>query len=138
MCIRDRIRIALETLALRQATNNVSPEIIARGRQLVEEMSQTQDVARFVDLDREFHSSLSSASRQPRLIRLLQSLRNLSAPYVSKSLREVPDLMRSSNEEHQLLLDAVESRDVGAAQALMSRHLEATRLSLRRNEVTRP
>jgi DNA-binding GntR family transcriptional regulator len=120
------MRIALEPLAVRRAAARVTDEDARIADQLITAMDETDDVPTFVELNRRFHELLTSMSRLPRLIATLRILRDAASIYVGASLERDPELMRSSNREHRLLLDACRAGDGDQAADLIVRHFRAT------------
>jgi len=89
-------------------------------------MDGAADAAAFVPLNRRFHEIITEASRLPRTVDILRTLRNAAALYVAASLDRHPDLVRSTNEEHRRILAALENRDGDRAAELIVDHLKNT------------
>jgi DNA-binding GntR family transcriptional regulator len=120
------MRLALEPIALRRAAGRITDEQAAEASELIAAMDDTDDVPTFVELNRRFHELLTNLSASPRLIATLRTLRDAAALYVGASLEGDRDLMRSSNREHQQLLDACRVGDADLAEGLIVRHFQAT------------
>ena len=120
------IRMALEPLALRLGAGRMTAEAEAEATELIAAMDATDDVPTFVERNRRFHELLTDLSASPRLIATLRTLRDGAALYVGASLERDRSLMRSSNQDHRLLLDATRSGDAELASSLIVRHLQAT------------
>jgi DNA-binding GntR family transcriptional regulator len=124
------MRIALEPLAVARATGNLPDEDVVHARQLIAQMAATDDIPTFVELNREFHALLTEASRSRHMIAILRTLRDASALYVRESFLNRSDLMRTSNDEHAALLDAMVSGDAERATEISAAHFRNTLDSL--------
>jgi DNA-binding GntR family transcriptional regulator len=121
------MRIALEPMAVRRAAaGNISDAEAGLANELIVSMDATDDVAAFVEFNRHFHELLTEWSRAPRLIATLRTLRDAAALYVGASLERDRALMRSSNREHQQLLDALRAGYGDLAAKIIVRHFRAT------------
>jgi DNA-binding GntR family transcriptional regulator len=120
------MRIALEPLAIERIVGHVPAADRNAAADLIAAMDATDDVPTFVEHNRRFHELLVDLSGSPRLIATLRTLRDASALYVGASLSNSLGLMRSSNREHEELLDACVAGDGDRATAIVIRHLRAT------------
>jgi DNA-binding GntR family transcriptional regulator len=120
------IRMALEPLVAAATVRNADPQDLAKARAMTEAMKAEPDPARWVALNGEFHRLLAEAARRPRLARILENLRNLSALYVATSIHEAPQRVQAGNAEHDQLLDAIERGDIATAEQVTRDHLEHT------------
>ena len=80
----------------------------------------------WADLNREFHATLVKAARSPRLILILQNLRDSAAPYVGLSLQASAEQRALANEQHRAMLAALRAGDAEAAAQIAVEHLEST------------
>ena len=121
------VRGALEALAGRLATANLSDDDISRLGSLVEQLRSAcavDDLSAFLKYDREFHSILYSASSRPQLATRIMGLWD--------SLRRVYDLaesvesanMQATMSSHEAILHACESGDANAVEAAVREHTE--------------
>jgi DNA-binding GntR family transcriptional regulator len=121
------LRQALEPMCMRRVVDRITEEELARARSLQDGMDECDDdVADWVTLNRDFHALITEASRSPRLIAILQSLRDSAAMYVGMGLRSVPKQRSVGNAEHHRLLEALEARDADAAAAAILEHMSGT------------
>jgi DNA-binding GntR family transcriptional regulator len=121
------LRNILEPHSMRRAITRITPEELAEAERIQEELDQlTDDVGRWVELNRRFHSILTGACGSPRLIGVLKSLRDTSAIYVGFGLRSAPEHLAEGNVEHHRLLAAFRAKDPDAAAAAICDHLQGT------------
>lgn len=83
------------------------------------------DPVAFIECDREFHSALVRASRNPLLENFYESLRDRQVRMGLKALA-VENRVDTVVREHQDIAKAVIARDEGAAVAAVKRHLDST------------
>jgi DNA-binding GntR family transcriptional regulator len=117
------IRQLLEPWALQLALPNLTDEILGHAEELHVAMNEAPDSAAWVQLNRDFHMTLYEVADRSRLVGMLRSLQDASVMAVSAKLQRVPDLRRTANAEHALLLDALRQGDLEAAQTLVREHL---------------
>lgn len=126
-------RAFLESRAAGFAASQITPEEIAELKQIqveIENYSAPEHVLKYRELNRRFHELIFTASRRPYLIRTLGLLwaafptmlmgnypRTASQPLVG---RDDVDL-----QEHAAIINALEKRDVHAAQKNMKEHIES-------------
>lgn len=121
------LRQVLEPICMRRAAERINEEELARARALQAQMDLCKnDVGQWVQLNRDFHALLSETSRSPRLIAILQSLRDSAAVHVGLGLRSVPRQLAVGNAEHHRLLEALEARDADAAAVAILEHMGGT------------
>jgi len=118
-----QIRRHLEPLALELAMKVMTDEAIDRAAKLHEAMSAAPHSAAWVQLNRDFHMALYEMANRPRLVSLVRSLQDASVMAVSAKLQLLPNLREEANIEHGHLLDAVRSRDLEAARAVIVQHV---------------
>lgn len=115
------VRRLLEPQATAMVARSANAEQVSALRDILERASPALPTEEFVEIDREFHSTLNSYCGNPVLVSLLESLS--SPTHRARVWRGVTD--ENANErtrrEHHAIVDAVESRqpDVAAARALV-------------------
>lgn len=121
-----QIRLMLEVPAAGHAARVRSDEQMAGIRECLEAMNEaTEDPERLLVLDRDLHIAIAEASGGRRLAGILTDLRNLvltrgvGTTSTARTGRELVD-------DHIGLVDAIERRDVGEAEAEMRRHIKHT------------
>src|SRR6185312_6662882 len=105
-----RMRELLEPLALAESLPELADAEIERLAGLQDEIESGVDIARFLELDREFHLGSYGGCRIEQLTG--------------------PGRMWVVNAEHRLLLDAVRRRDEVDAGRFLAGHIRRTRIEL--------
>lgn len=121
-----QIRTALEELAIRLSCQKITPaeltELQAAMDQF-EEMTKTGDIAEIARADVNFHDVLYKASDNPKLLGLLNNLREQMYRYRVEYLKNssiYPQLI----EEHHHMYEALREKDVEKAAAYTRKHLQ--------------
>ena len=120
------VRIFLEELLTRYAVPNCTADDLERAEALLRQMADERDPARWLALNREFHSTLCRPSRRPRLLRLHDELRIASDRYLRVSLALL-SRFDVAQREHEQILDAYRRRDAERAAARAGMHLRQVR-----------
>lgn len=140
------IRGTLEGLAARLAAERgASPadlQRIARCLHAIDEvvqpLKQTIDVSRYVELNAEFHSLLVGLSGSQALARQLE--RAGALPFASPSALvllqsaspEAHHILTVAQDQHRCVVDAIERRESGRAEAIMREHARLAHRNLER------
>ncbi len=119
------IRTLLEVEALRLSMAEMTPERIARLRQLGEEVDDEQEGSTFVDARTQFYAELYDAARHPVLWDMIEQLRLKLGRYVL-GWRVVGDEGGHSH-SHADLVAAVEAGNAEEAVRVLQTHLEGVR-----------
>ena len=117
------VRSILEGLAARLAVPNMDDARIAALEAILEEVDRTQDAARWLVLNNRFHTLIYQAANRPRILSIIEYVRNLSTPYILQFIAS-PEHMASSRADHQRILDACRQRDGNRAEAELRKHLQ--------------
>jgi DNA-binding GntR family transcriptional regulator len=127
-----RMREQLEPLALAESLPSLTPGDLLRLEEIQDEIETGVDVARFLELDREFHLRGYSAGGIEQLTTTVTRLWN-STQYYRRPFMQVtgPSRRWVVNAEHRLLLDAIERRDETDAGRFLAGHIRRTRIELR-------
>jgi DNA-binding GntR family transcriptional regulator len=120
------IRKALESLAVRKATQRINDEQLAAAAALQDTMDGEHDPGAWVELNWQFHSLLERAANSPRLWSMVKTVQDAAAIYVGHSLKVEPQRMAAGNREHWAMLEAMRRRDSDKAVVLLVQHLDAT------------
>ena len=127
------VRRVVEGLAARLAARHAAPEEIEVLRGMVEaDRALLDDPTALALSNRRFHRQLHRASHNRYLIQMLESIRRSMALLSSTTLIS-PGRGRESLSEHDLIVQAIEARDEGAAQTAAEAHISnayRTRLTL--------
>jgi DNA-binding GntR family transcriptional regulator len=129
-----QMRERLEPLALAVSMPGLSRADVRRLARIQDQIENHFDVARFLDLDREFHLLTYSACRVDQLssmvMRMWNSTQHYRRAFVSLS---GPERQWVINAEHRLLIDAIERDDVSDAERHLCGHIRRTRIELARH-----
>ena len=129
-----QMRERLEPLALAVSMPQLTETDLRQLARIQDEIESRHDVARFLDLDREFHLLSYSGCHVDQLssmvMRMWNSTQHYRRAFVSFS---GPGRMWVINAEHRLLLDAVERGDVPDAERYLTGHIRRTRIELARH-----
>lgn len=121
-----QIRCSLEELAVRLSCENITAAELQELRvamEQFEEKAKTDNVVEIAKADVNFHDILYKASDNPKLLGLLNNLREQMYRYRVEYLKDrsiYPRLM----EEHHHLYDALKAKDAERASAYTRSHLQ--------------
>ena len=127
------MRLALEGAAARLGTASLPGESLDAMRNLLPEMESVVargDPAAWIEIDWVFHKTLYEASRRPRLLRTIQTLREESSRYRQIGLA-LPRVLEVSLSEHRAIVDSCHRRDGEEVESVIRSALERTRRELR-------
>jgi DNA-binding GntR family transcriptional regulator len=131
------LRVALETLAIRQAVPGLSNDRIDAAGAIQDEIERGDDEA-FVALNAQFHMTLYEATGRPLLLRQIATFHSMSERYLRVAIGDLGLNPRSSR-EHRALLDACYARDADRAATVLTEHIvipgRAVEASLRQRTV---
>ena len=113
----------LEPLAVRDAIEEMTDEVLEEAGKVLETMSPDSDWDVWVEANRAFHQTLYSAARSHRLTAIIKSLQDPTVMFVSTALKRHPELRRRADTEHRRLLQAMREGDITAAVELTLTHL---------------
>lgn len=126
-----QIRMMLEPPVARMTAGKIPAEKIQELRAalngLLENSESEADRERVRGVDEELHGGLASASGNPQLAQIIQTLRRQTQIF---DLRAMPERLEETCKEHLRLLDAVEAGDGEAAEKAMLEHLQCVRDSI--------
>ncbi|SFH57055.1 GntR family transcriptional regulator [Planctomicrobium piriforme] len=121
------VRLALEPVAMQQASLRLSKEVVAALKSNIERTRSVETLAELGAIDVEFHDLIVQASELPRLRKLWSFVRyqielwlNQMQPLVSENFAETRNLTVKS---HLQLVKAFQSGDADAAFAAMRQHI---------------
>ena len=120
------IRNALEMQTLPSIIENATPEDIASLREKLAEMDRLQekdDVEGLSPLAREFHWQLTSLSQQKRILRVIEGQDEYIRRFSAMAIRQ-EDRRTAAHQEHHLLVDLVEEKDLERFTELTRKHIE--------------
>ena len=117
------LRGNLEGLAARLAASKIDEERIVRLQSLLDQLNKITDLDRWIDVNAEFHNIIYQIINRPRLNGLIQSLRNISAPYTRQYIAS-PTYLNKTKVGHQAILNALVARDGLRAETETKKHLQ--------------
>ncbi len=126
------VRAAMESLAAGLAAQRITDEQIEQlERKLAEvkKAANSSDLDLIIKVDTEFHEIIYNASRNDRLVQILNNLGEQIQRYRRASLAH-PGRLKDTLEEHQKLVDAIAERNVDLAQKLALDHIESAENSI--------
>ncbi len=119
------IREALEGLAITLALANLEDGLLEELQKLVYRMQHVQDEELWASMDDEFHRRLYEASGRPRLVSMIETLRDASSAYIRIYVaRQAPG--QRPDADHQRILDACRTRLPHRARAEVAHHMRQT------------
>ncbi len=110
------IRAGLEQVALRLSTQNtttVDIKVLRKMVKKIEDAHHDDDFVAMVAADANFHDYVFQMSRNKTLRRMINDLRN-RCHIIRYSAWSSPTILKQVMEEHRLIVDAIEARDVAA------------------------
>jgi DNA-binding GntR family transcriptional regulator len=123
------IRETLEVLAIRTALVKLDDERLEELDGILRQMRRTRDQEEWVALNNRFHLVLYEAAQMPRLLRMIERLRDAGTPYIHFALSTKPPT-RMVEAEHKEILAACKARDPERAERAVRLHLESTMWAL--------
>jgi DNA-binding GntR family transcriptional regulator len=119
------IRCVLESYAARLAAQNYTKEELSTLEDKIREFQQLLDKGQLEELPRintEFHSLFYALSRSPRLIKMINDLRDQIYRF-RKILLKKDKWAEVSNQDHRKMLDAMRQRDVNRVERVVKQHI---------------
>jgi DNA-binding GntR family transcriptional regulator len=119
------IRVALEQLAARLSLEKATAEQIKTLRMMVEKIkaaSYEKNIVAMIEADSNFHDYLFLLSGNLTLRRMINNLRNRSQ-IIRYAAWSSPDVLNRIFEEHERIVDAIESRDMTQMNSLVEKHI---------------
>src|SRR6267154_2595719 len=128
------VRLGLEPNMVRLAVLNATGRDIERLASAIERMEAAGgDSESFTHWDAEFHELIAAATRNPLMVwiyRKINDVRTHSQWNAMKSKVLTPQRIAEYNEQHLALYEAIRTRDIEAAVAIVTNHLHAARRQL--------
>ncbi len=127
------LRSAIEVEAVKKLIKIISSSDQLRSLKLIlkkqEEALQNDDAIRFIELDHEFHLSLTKLAKFSIMEQILTNLHNLTQLMGLRAVRK-PGRMKSVLIEHQEIIQAIEKKNPELASKMILNHLEKTKETL--------
>lgn len=119
------IRSVLESYAASLAALKHEDEELLPLEKKIQEFQDQLDKGKLDGLptiNTEFHDMLFALSRSPRLVKMINDLRDLIFRFRNVILK-IEDMARLSNEDHRLMLDHIRRRDAEKVERLVKEHI---------------
>jgi DNA-binding GntR family transcriptional regulator len=131
LSIRDvnevyEVRTALDILAAGLAAERITEEELEQMERILVQIGndiERGNMEAIVDADGQFHDILYQASRNDRLVGIINNLREQLTRFRSISMA-YPGRLKNTLEEHSRLVEAIAMRDVELAKRLAAEHME--------------
>ena len=123
------IRLLIEPPAVRKVTPIIPESDLVELRRLADDIvagALKGDLVEYTEADRVFHLKLISYAENPRMTTLVSDLRSHTRLFGLAGLRERGELAEAAR-EHRAIVDAIESRDQDAVEAVMRAHIRQVR-----------
>jgi DNA-binding GntR family transcriptional regulator len=118
------MRIALETAVLERAIPRLTIGQLQRAAQILDDMDDEKDIARWAELNWDFHATLYAPASPPLLLEAIKTLHSNIARYLLLYLAGM-DYQSVSQKEHRELLEACRQGDMDLAVDILEKHLRA-------------
>ncbi len=116
-----RLRVLLESYALRRSMTRVTPRRVAELKALAQELDVQPEGSQFLDARVRFYRALYDAQHNPLLVQMIEELRSHLGRYL---------LGIRLNHHHAELVAYVANGDRAGAESWLNAHLEAVRKGL--------
>ena len=119
------IRSVLESYAARLAAMKHAPEDLRPLEVKIEEFQVRLDrneMAELLRINTEFHDLLYALSRSPKLVKMINDLRDQIYRF-RRVILKMEKMARASNEDHRLILKRIGGRDADAVERLVREHI---------------
>jgi len=119
------IRCVLESYAARLAAENYNEEELLPLEEKIREFQKCLDKGQLDELPRintEFHSLFYALSRSPKLIKMINDLRDQIFRF-RKILLKKDKWAEVSNDDHRKILEAIRERDVNRVERVVKQHI---------------
>jgi DNA-binding GntR family transcriptional regulator len=119
------IRCVLESYAARLAAENYTEQDLLPLEEKIREFQKFLDEGQLDELPRintEFHNLFYALSRSPKLIKMINDLRDQISRF-RKILLKNDKLAEGSNEDHKKMLEAIRERDVNRVERVVKQHI---------------
>ena len=129
------IRIAIETLAAKRASQKISEEELKELYNIVtlaDECISNNDTEALVNLNTRFHEGICKASHSRRILEIALGLRDHMLMLRNRT-QVIGQIALENNEGHRKILQAIEQSDFDAIEKTVRSHLDLTRRDMARS-----
>lgn len=126
------IRTVLDVLAAGLAAERITEDELEELERLLVQISEyveQNNVEKLIEIDSQFHDVLYRASRNDRLVGIINNLREQFTRFRSISM-QYPGRMKNTVEEHTRLVEAIAQRNPDLAQQIAREHMENSEQTL--------
>jgi len=126
------LRSSIEVQVVKKLTEMTSPDQLKILRLIVKEQQEAkenEDAIKFIELDHEFHLSLTRLANFSIIEEVLQNLHNLTQLMGLKAVSK-HGRMKNVIKEHIEIIEALETRNAELASAVILNHLDNTKDTL--------
>ena len=88
-------------------------------------MDGARSRSEWLDYNSEFHATIYEAADRPRLLAMIDSLRNAISPYIRQFIAS-EERRRESRQEHAALVEACQARDGARAEEVLRKHISTS------------
>lgn len=128
------VRLGVEPNMVRLAVINATARDIERIASAIARMEQSSsDPESFTTWDKEFHQLVCEATRNPLLVWVYRQINEVRTHSQWNSMKDkvlTPARIAAYNQQHLAIYEAIQSRDIDAAVALVTSHLHSARRQL--------
>src|SRR5665648_92392 len=123
-----QVRRVLEGLATSMAAEKIHPEETAKLEGIIQKMSTIiskpkPDVTAYSELNAQFHNLILNACGNKRLMKICNDLSSSDHRFRIRSLRNNPERLKYSLQEHQDIVEALKRKDTEQADRLSQIHI---------------
>ncbi len=126
------VRRTLEILAAEVACDRITPELLEGLKKAGQEfwnLKDTEDVTKLAEADVKFHEIIYLATDNPRLLHILNNLREQMYRYRLEYLKDKGSRERL-NEEHKRIYIGIKNRDKKAVTAVVCEHIDNQEIAI--------
>ena len=123
------MRIALEKEILTRAIPHLTVAHFKRAGEILDTIDNESNIAKWGELNYEFHATLYSPAELPRVMKTIRALHTNIARYLVLYLAGM-EYQEQSQREHRALLEACRWGDVEKAMAILEEHLRSASIHL--------
>ena len=124
------LRAKLEPLAASESLKFLTPQLIGQLHELNEQMKQTDDTDRYIQLNNQFHHLLIKDCPWEKLNAMIE---NLWHGFPQQTPHLLPKQISTSIAEHDLMLQAIKNNEIKRACQLLEQHISRAKRDIFQN-----
>lgn len=121
----QKVRAALEILAIQEAFDNINDEDIMNLESILKKQKSAKDYNEFIKIDRDFHEFIYKKSKNQVLLSLMDNINDIVRHFGLLAL-DMPGRTKETIKEHTELLNALKNKDKKITINHMEKHMEKT------------